>query len=240
VWAVGVICYQLLTLEFPFRVKEFLPQGRDPFDEGLKPASGINRSVNPLLDEIIAKALCVDPGHTVDEHARKNGPFQPVEALKIALQVASALSAAARMNLIHRDLKPANIMLEVDDEGKQVVKVIDFGLAKSLSVTEGESGTMGLTAGFVGTPQYASPEQVKNREMDIRSDIYSLGVTIYFMLTGRPPFRGELFDIFKQIVETPVPLEPLKDLPPSVVSLVKRLMAKDPNERPETPRDSEK
>jgi serine/threonine protein kinase len=61
VWAVGVICYQLLTLEFPFRVKEFLPQGRDPFDEGLKPASGINRSVNPSLDEIIAKALCADP-----------------------------------------------------------------------------------------------------------------------------------------------------------------------------------
>src|SRR6202008_1903923 len=119
----------------------------------------------------------------------KKGPLEPVEALNICLQVTRALAAAARQHLVHRDLKPANLML-VDEDGERIVKVIDFGLAKSAKTEGDDSGTLTQAGGFVGTPHFASPEQLEERDIDIRSDIYSLGVTLYYMLTGRPPFSG--------------------------------------------------
>src|ERR1700745_3749365 len=129
-------------------------------------------------------------GETVEACVKRKGRLDAVEALNITLQVARALAAAAKQRLVHRDLKPANLML-VDQEGEQVVKVIDFGLAKSAKGGAEDTGTL-TVEGFVGTPHYASPEQVEETELDVRSDIYSLGATLYYMMAGKPPFSGSV------------------------------------------------
>jgi tRNA A-37 threonylcarbamoyl transferase component Bud32/tetratricopeptide (TPR) repeat protein len=166
----------------------------------------------------------------------KKGPLEPVEALNICLQVTRALAAAARQHLVHRDLKPANLML-VDEDGERTVKVIDFGLAKSAKTEGDDSGTLTQAGGFVGTPHFASPEQLEERDIDIRSDIYSLGVTLYYMLTGRPPFSGSVPQIMSQHLYKPVPLEPLQNQPQCVTDLVLKMMDKDREKRPQTPGD---
>jgi serine/threonine protein kinase len=127
-------------------------------------------------------------GETVETRVRRQGPLEPVEALNIGLQVTRALVVAAKQQLVHRDLKPSNLML-VDHEGEQIVKVIDFGLAKVPRDAGNDSGALTI-GGFVGTPHFASPEQIEEGEVDIRSDIYSLGVTLYFTLTAQSPFSG--------------------------------------------------
>jgi serine/threonine protein kinase len=127
-------------------------------------------------------------GETVEACVRRQGPLKPVEALNIGLQVTRALIVAAKQQLVHRDLKPSNLML-VSHEGEQIVKVIDFGLAKVPRDAGNDSGALTI-GGFVGTPHFASPEQIEEGEVDIRSDIYSLGVTLYFTLTAQSPFSG--------------------------------------------------
>ena len=177
-------------------------------------------------------------GQTVASYLEKEkkGPLDPIEALNICLQVTRALAAAARQHLVHRDLKPANLML-VDQDGERVVKVIDFGLAKTAKTEGDDSGTLTQAGGFVGTPHFASPEQLEERDIDIRSDIYSLGVTLYYMLTGRPPFSGSVPQIMSQHLYKPVPVEPLQNQPQCVVDLVLRMMDKDREKRPQTPTD---
>jgi TPR repeat protein/tRNA A-37 threonylcarbamoyl transferase component Bud32 len=175
-------------------------------------------------------------GQTLASYIEKDtkGPLDPVEALNICLQVTRALAAAARQHLVHRDLKPANLML-VDEDGERIVKVIDFGLAKSAKTEGDDSGTLTQAGGFVGTPHFASPEQLEERDIDIRSDIYSLGVTLYYMLTGRPPFSGSVPQIMSQHLYKPVPLEPLQNQPQCVTDLVLKMMDKDREEGPQTP-----
>ena len=115
-------------------------------------------------------------GETVDAYVKRKGPLDPRQALNFARQVCSALAAADKQQLVHRDLKPSNLMLPYDEDGAQVIKVIDFGLARSLKAGGEDLGILTKAGEFVGTPQYASPEQVEEGEVDIRSDIYSLGV----------------------------------------------------------------
>ena len=175
-------------------------------------------------------------GETVDAYMKRVGALSPLEALGITLQVCRALTAAARQQLVHRDLKPANLML-VDQEGEKVVKVIDFGLAKSAKKEGEDSGTLTVGGGFVGTPHFASPEQLEERDVDIRSDIYSLGATLYYMISGRPPFSGSVAQIMSQHLYKPLPLEPLEGSPSCAVQLVQRMMEKDRANRPQTPGD---
>src|SRR6202011_1428887 len=175
-------------------------------------------------------------GETVDGYMKRNGALSPVKALGITLQVSRALAAAAKQQLVHRDLKPANLML-VDEEGERVVKVIDFGLAKSAKREGEESGALTVGGGFVGTPPFASPEQLEERDLDIRSDIYSLEATLYYMICGRPPYSGSVAQIMSQHLYKPLPLEPLQGSPASVVQLVQRMMEKDRATRPQTPAD---
>lgn len=129
-------------------------------------------------------------GETLETRVRRTGPLDALTSVEIALQVSSALAAAEKQGLVHRDLKPGNLMLAAaaDEAAETNVKVIDFGVAKALAETP---DVMGLThGGFVGTPAFASPEQFTNSAVDVRSDIYSLGVTLWYLLTGELPFRG--------------------------------------------------
>jgi serine/threonine protein kinase len=140
-------------------------------------------------------------GETLEDRVRRTGPLDPRTTIQIAQQVTSALAAAEKRGLIHRDLKPANLML-LSADGDEVVgmsrgtvpsvRIIDFGLAKAIhSQTDPNSLTHDR---FVGTPLFASPEQFEHSALDVRSDIYSLGATLWFALTGRTPFSGRTME----------------------------------------------
>ena len=174
-------------------------------------------------------------GETVDARLRREGPFQPEFALRITRQVARALIAADRQKVVHRDIKPSNIMLvHEQDEQQLLVKVIDFGLAKSIDGSSEKSVTVSL-GGFVGTPHFASPEQLEEHETDTRSDIYSLGATLWYMLVGRPPFQGSLASVIHQHLGSELPAEVLLSFPPKLASLLQRMLAKRPEDRFQTP-----
>src|SRR6266487_1714161 len=170
-------------------------------------------------------------GETLETRVRRDGPLGVKLVLEIAIQVTRALVAAAAQGLIHRDLKPANIMLSGTTELE--VKVIDFGLAKAIADAGGE---MDLThGGFVGTPNFASPEQFGSGPVDARSDIYSLGATLWFALTGKTPFAGRSIEEIRSAQKSnALPVEQLKAarIPPSVRLLLESMLAFEPAARP--------
>jgi serine/threonine protein kinase/TPR repeat protein len=172
-------------------------------------------------------------GETVDAIIRREGTLGPRVALEITTQVARALNAAAQRGLVHRDIKPSNLML-VHEDNEVLAKVIDFGLAKTL-VSEGEDSPTLSMGGFVGTAHFASPEQLEEREIDVRSDIYSLGVTLWFMLAGKPPFGGSIAQVMNQHLSKPPPFDEFKTLPPPVIDLLRRMLEKKPEDRFQTP-----
>ena len=163
-------------------------------------------------------------GETLEAHLRRSGPLSPALAIEVIAQVARALVAAEVHGLVHRDLKPANLMLV---EGAELtVKVIDFGLAKAVTTAGSE---IDLTrGGFVGTPAFASPERFTGADVDIRSDLYSLGITLWDMLTGQTPFRGTAVEVIHQQQHAPLPLDLLEAVPQPVVVLLEALLEKDP------------
>lgn len=171
-------------------------------------------------------------GETVESLIRRNGPLDPVLALRIVMQVTRALGAAQKHSLVHRDIKPSNLMLVREDE-ELVVKVIDFGLAKS-SKQEDESAALSM-GGFVGTPHFASPEQLEEREIDVRSDIYSLGITLWYLLAGGPPFAGSLAQVMSHHLHSEPPFAQLKNLPEPVHQLLRHMLEKNPAKRPQSP-----
>jgi len=175
-------------------------------------------------------------GETVESFIKRQGPIDPVIALRIVLQVTRALSAAARHHLVHRDIKPANLMLVKEDDDF-LVKVIDFGLAKSIKHEENDDLATLSMGGFVGTAHFASPEQLEEKEIDVRSDIYSLGVTLWYMLVGQAPFGGSLAQVMSQHLHKPPPLEKIQHLQPSLRALVAHMIEKDPAKRPQSPGD---
>ncbi len=173
-------------------------------------------------------------GETLDALVRRQGPLAPDAALRVLLQVARALAAAARQGVIHRDIKPGNLMVvHEDDDDHRVVKLIDFGLARASS-TDDDAGN--LTAnGFVGTPVYSSPEQMAEKPADARSDIYSLGVTAWFLVAGKPPFNGTVASIFQQHATKPPPWEALPAAVPAPLrALLARMLEKNPARRPQS------
>ncbi|MFZ4681026.1 MAG: protein kinase domain-containing protein [Terrimicrobiaceae bacterium] len=173
-------------------------------------------------------------GETVEAYMKREGAVPAPMALEIASQVSRALGAAHRQGLVHRDIKPSNLMFVHEDGGDDfTVKVIDFGLAKS--ATAGEDVATLTAGGFLGTPHFASPEQLEEREIDVRSDIYSLGVTLWFMLAGKTPFSGSLAQVMSQHLHREPPFESLEGQSPAVVALLKHMMQKDAADRPQTP-----
>jgi serine/threonine protein kinase/TPR repeat protein len=174
-------------------------------------------------------------GETLESLVKRQGPLPPVLALRLTAQVARALNAAQAQELVHRDIKPANLMA-VQEDDDLIVKVIDFGLAKMSY--GGETADAALTkGGFIGTPHFASPEQLEERDIDVRSDIYSLGITLWYLLRAGTPFSGSVARVMGQHLTKPPPFEELEGIPPTVVDLLRKMLAKDPAERQQTPAD---
>jgi serine/threonine protein kinase len=166
-------------------------------------------------------------GKTAAEHVREHGPMGVEQAGRVVAQAAHGLAAAHAAGILHRDVKPGNLMISEDGR----VLVADFGLAKSA-----DSSAVGLTktGEVVGTPAYMSPEQCRGERVDRRSDLYSLGATYFFLLTGRAPYVAENHTgvLFKHVFEpVPDPRELRPDLPHGCRRIIARAMAKDPAER---------
>jgi hypothetical protein len=151
-------------------------------------------------------------------------------ALEITAQVAAGLAAIHEQNLVHRDIKPSNIMVRLKDDGTLRAKIIDLGLAKSLN-EPGDQTAISMPGAFAGTPEFASPEQFALIGTDIRSDLYSLGVTVWEMMTGKTPFGGTPGEVMYQHQHSPLPLEELEGVPQPLVVLLETLLEKDPGRR---------
>jgi len=167
-------------------------------------------------------------GQTLSSLIRQ-GPIDPTRAASIGADVAGALEFAHRHGVIHRDVKPANVL--IDQSG--TVKVTDFGIARSAGVSEG----LTQTGSVMGTATYFSPEQAQGQPVDARTDVYSLGIVLYEMVAGRPPFSGEnpVSIAYKHVREAPVPLREINPtVPAAYEAIVERAMAKSVDDRYQT------
>jgi serine/threonine protein kinase len=173
-------------------------------------------------------------GETLRDALKRRGALPVEECAEILRQTAQGLNAAHKVGIIHRDLKPDNIFLTQGDGGELLVKVVDFGIAKLR-----ESATHTLTGMVLGTPAYMSAEQasgMRSDQLDLRSDVYSLGIVVYEMLTGSVPFHSDtpLGYLRKHMLEPPPPLRPIPPglpVPPLVEAVVMKALAKDRGER---------
>lgn len=166
------------------------------------------------------------PGPSLQARVDERGPLEAKEVLRIARQIATGLAAAHAQGLVHRDVKPANILLE---QSVERVLISDFGLARTV-----DDATLTRTGIVAGTPHYMSPEQAGGRAVDSRSDLFSLGSVLYFMCTGRPPFRADqAMAILNRIChDTHRPVDEVNpDVPAELAETIDRLLAKDPGDR---------
>lgn len=200
-----------------------------------------SRASHPNLAKMLGEGSVGDIHYMVMEYIKgaslfdmvksgQRGALSVPDASRLFLKVLDGLEAAHRAGLIHRDIKPSNIMITPEGEPK----ILDLGLARAL----GEEVALTRDNAVLGTLDYASPEQLSDAaKADRRSDLYSLGCTLYFVLAGRPPFEGGdmINKIFKQRMEDPDPLEKVaKGVPSAFAAIVRKLMAKDPADRYQT------
>jgi serine/threonine protein kinase len=167
-------------------------------------------------------------GNTLSQLIRAEAPLPPERALTIALQVADALSASHRCGIVHRDLKPDNIILLQRGRERDFVKLLDFGIAKLTG--DAAAGSQRTKTGIVmGTPAYMSPEQCEGRgNVDLRTDVYALGIVLYEMLTGRVPFLGEGYGevLVQHLTQRPTPVSQFRMLPAHVEVVVMKALEK--------------
>jgi Protein kinase domain/MalT-like TPR region/NACHT domain len=174
-------------------------------------------------------------GETLENLMKRSGRLEVKLALEIATQVAAGLTAVHKQSLVHRDIKPSNIMVSVEERSAVTAKIIDLGLAKSASNTQPAEAAISTPGAFAGTPEFASPEQFAGVGVDIRSDLYSLGVVLWEMVTGHSVFRGSPAEVMYQHQHIPLPVEQLEGVPQPVVVLVEVLLEKDPGRRFQNP-----
>lgn len=184
-------------------------------------------------DDIYYIAMELLEGRTLYKALREESSFEPARAMHIARQICRSLREAHALGVIHRDLKPANVFLIQHGDETDVVKVLDFGLVKNL---DDKSEDLTQTGLFMGSPKYMAPEQIQGERTDARADIYSLGVMLYEMLTGKVPFDrpNSVNILMAHVHEAPPPLREMRpDLvtPPALEQLVFRCMAKSPDAR---------
>ncbi len=183
-----------------------------------------------LLGNAYAISMEYFPSRPLSAEIERCGTIEPQRALRIAADTCAGMIVAHGADIVHRDLKPANVLINEDDQ----VKIVDFGLAAAASY----AGTRLTTAGMaVGTPTYMSPEQIRGQEFDARTDIYSLAVILYEMLTGRPPYTGaDPISILYQHLEGKFvrPRELVPEIPQTVEALVIKAMATEPAARYQT------
>jgi serine/threonine protein kinase/tetratricopeptide (TPR) repeat protein len=174
-------------------------------------------------------------GEPLDKLIRRFGRLETKLALEIAAQVAGGLAAIHEQNLVHRDIKPSNVMVKLKGDGS-IAKIIDLGLAKGVTESRPETA-ISIPGSFAGTPEFASPEQFAGVSVDIRSDLYSLGMTLWGMLTARTPFRGTPGEVMYKHQHAPLPIDQLERVPQPVVVLLEMLLEKDPAWRFQNPTD---
>lgn len=202
------------------------------YDYGWNPVSIGENGHAESYDELYLAMELVE-GQTLKAYLTKCGCLSVLEAVEIAIQIAAGLSEVHAHEVVHRDLKPANLILTYDRHGNQVLKIIDFGSVKLASQPE-EPIALDLTGQmFIGSPQYASPEMCCNRPVDFRSDIYSLGLILYEMVSGSSPFTATDFLgwLNKHAYDGP---RPLTGVSQELNELIMTMLSKDPNERPQT------
>ena len=144
-------------------------------------------------------------GETVEHLIKRSGRLEVNLALEIVTQAAAGLVAIHKQKLVHRDIKPSNIMVNLEEGGAVTAKIIDLGLAKAVN-EPGSQTAISTPGGFAGTPEFASPEQFAGVPVDIRSDLYSLGVTLWEMVMGRTPFRGTPAEAMHQHQHAALPI----------------------------------
>jgi serine/threonine protein kinase len=190
-----------------------------------------------LLGDLFVFSMEFVPGEELGKLVRSRGRLPIVHACYYAQQVANGLQHAHEKGMVHRDIKPANLILRVEGK-KHTIKILDFGLAKLTSERGFNSGLTG-EGRMLGTPDYIAPEQILDAQSaGIQADIYSLGCTLYFLLTGQPPFQGNsLFELLKKHQEEDAaPLALTRpDVPDELAGIVAKMMAKNPSRRFQTP-----
>lgn len=180
-----------------------------------------------LYDNYVALVMDLAEGQRLDDAVEQNGPMTAGRALKVIRQIANGIAEAHSVGFVHRDLKPENIIIERMPAGDDFVRILDLGIVYI-------AGDPRRTNGFLGSPLYASPEQVGSGRIDARSDLYSLGAIFHFLLCGTAPFLGESAEeVLQAHASKPVSVQKIADVAgPEVAALVTQLLAKDPNERP--------
>ncbi len=214
------------SFDSPDARKRFLREGR------LAAAINHPNSVYVYGTEEIERTPAISmelvAGGTLERRVRHDGPLPIAEAVDAILEVISGLEAAQEVGVLHRDVKPANCF--IDPEG--TVKVGDFGL--SISTAPRGDSIVTVEGTFLGTPAYASPEQLRGDEMDVRSDVYSVGVTLYYLLTGRTPFENKnLVQFLATVLERPAPSPRSlrSEIPKDLARIILRCLEKQPASR---------
>ncbi len=173
-------------------------------------------------------------GHDVAQEMQR-GPLAISDAIDFVLQALEALAEAHAAGIVHRDLKPANLFLAMRPDGTRIVKVLDFGISKSLFGTSVAEMSLTRTAALIGSPLYMSPEQMRSaKDVDTRTDIWSLGVMLYEMITGRPPYTGDSIPALcaSLLNDQPVSMQQLRqEVSPALEDAVMRCLAKDRQQR---------
>ncbi len=195
-----------------------------------------HRNVARFLDLVVGDPTFIVMeyvrGPTLAQVIRDKKRLPAIDAMYIAERLCWALEAAHQRGVVHRDIKPSNVILMPDTENEIEPKLIDFGLAKVAAVSSEKGLTR--TGQIVGTPDYMSPEQIANKEVDARSDVYSLGCLIFEMCVGRPPFTGgdDVQVLYQQLQVKPDRVEDhVPDAPPEIDKLLAKALAKDPGSR---------